>query len=106
MKTKPHKSKHSAKMKALVAQWRSSRKTQAEFCRETGIRTHTLSYWANRSVDEDEEPEELRFVEVNPAKRSAAQKYEIVMPSGIVIRVDQPPEPDFIKDLTQTLGGD
>jgi transcriptional regulator with XRE-family HTH domain len=76
-------------IREVVSQWRSSGKSQASFCRETGIATVTLARWL-RQLEAHKPPSEQApvLVEVGSAAgREPDDAYEVVLRGGTWLRV-------------------
>ena len=83
------------------------RECRARLSREHGLKTHTLSYWVNRRSRSDGE-KGLKFVELSAEARAGAGnglKYDVVLPSGITIKVGDDVNAAVVGQLAGVLGG-
>jgi transposase-like protein len=79
----------------MLRAWRRSGLSQTEFCRRQGIHPVTFSGWKRQlssSADPSGQPADRagrtsRFVEVRLTDAGCAATYEVILPSGRVIRV-------------------
>lgn len=74
----------------LVAAWRQSGLTQAEFARREGVRYPTFASWvqqARKAAGGKQTPApQVRFAEVQAAAMEAAPLLEVRLPDGTVVR--------------------
>jgi hypothetical protein len=112
----------------VLSEWERSGLSQAEFCRQRGINAVTLAWWKRRLRGTDAPgggrrgrwtggPAPTGFVEL-PLPRAAsarrvwhtlsgassAQCYELVLPSGVELRLPEDFDPQRVARLVQALG--
>lgn len=69
----------------LVAEWRESGFSQAEFCKSNGITLSKFSYWVAQSKPN----EPSGFISVKSEKETLCE-LEIQYPNGVIIKVSNP----------------
>jgi len=96
---------HAAEMERVVARWKSSGLTQAEFCRREGIRPHTLSYWNTRNQRPPKVPGTFVEFSSNPPPQLApsAVSYEVSLPGDVIIRLRGDVTPDTVRNLIRAV---
>ena len=77
----------------LVAAWRASGMTQAEFARREGVNYTTLASWVQLARRRETAPVPIRFAEVRvpvskPAAEARVDRLEVRLPDGTVVRGD------------------
>jgi transposase-like protein len=72
----------------LVAAYRASDLTMAQFARREGINRYTLAKWA---VQLGRAKAPVHFTEVKLALPAAAWPYEVTLPNGIMVRAASAP---------------
>jgi hypothetical protein len=73
-------------MLSQVKSWKQSGITQQVFCNQAGIKLATFSYWIQKS--KQEEVQSAGFITLKKPVFALENKYEIVYPNGVVIRLD------------------
>lgn len=90
----------------IVADWRVSGRSQAEYCREKGLSPHTFSWWKTRLAKEGkQESPRPAFVEVKATRRRRPPverpMLEVQVGANVVVRVPK----DFDKGALVRLIG-
>ena len=67
-----------------VASWRASGLTQTAYCLEVGLKPPSFNYWVQISKEQEEV---IGFVEIAKASEKLPNKYEIVYPNGVILRL-------------------
>lgn len=87
----------------LVDAWKRSGESQRAFAMRNRIGVSTLQSWVQRRADE---PAATRLVEVRVAEaETIAEPIEILLPSGVTLRVPIGSEPAWTSSLVKMLGG-
>lgn len=86
----------------VVDAWKKSGESQRAFALRNRIGLSTLQGWARRNRDE---PKSSRLVEVRVAKPAIAEQVEIVLPSGVTLRVPVGTEAAWTLSLVKLLAG-
>jgi hypothetical protein len=73
-------------MLSQVESWKQSGLAQQTFCDQAGIKLGTFSYWIRKS--KKQEVESGGFITLKKTIRSFENKFEIVYPNGVVLRLD------------------
>jgi hypothetical protein len=93
-----------------VERWRASGLSAAEFAAEIGVNARTLTYskWKlGRAEPHAESSGRAEFVEVVAPARGAAvcEQLEVVLESGVVVRVPARFDADALRRVVVALGG-
>ena len=73
-------------MLSRVESWKQSGLSQQGYCDQAGIKLGTFSYWIRKS--KNEEGQSGGFIALKKPVFALENKYEIVYPNGVVLRVD------------------
>ena len=76
----------SEEMFKLIEDYRTSGKSQKEFCREFGIKPSTFSYWIGKK--RLKEANGNGFIKID-ASLASSQTLEVCYPNGVMLRVDK-----------------
>jgi hypothetical protein len=111
----------------LLAEWERSGLSQAEFCRRRGIKAVNLAWWKRRLKGTDDAGSGRRvrrprragrngFVEValsrgsasvsalhSPPSVPASDRYELVLPGGVGLRLPEDFDPERVARLVREL---
>ena len=71
----------------LVNEYKSSGKSQSEFCRERGISAQTFSSWLHGKKKYPIKPKSVSFVPVELKEAAEGTRLEIVFRDGTTVRV-------------------
>jgi hypothetical protein len=93
-----------------VERWRASGLSAGEFAAEIGVNARTLTYWKwklGQSEAHDESSRRAEFVEVEAPTCEAAvcEQLEVVLESGVVVRVPARFDADALRRVVAALGG-
>ena len=87
-------------MFSLIEVWKSSGKTQKEFCQEKDLAYHKFHYWFKRYKGQTcQAPDESAFVSVSMQPSLNASKLEVVYPDGRRLIFHQGVEASFLRTL-------
>jgi transposase-like protein len=77
------------RMFAMIAKWRRSGMSKAEFARQAGVSTNTFHYWCRRFEEENGAVERSTFVEVGDVdqRRDGVPRVRLEYPDGVIISV-------------------
>jgi hypothetical protein len=110
-------SERAAYWQRLLGEWEQSGLSQAEFCRRRGLRAVNLAWWKRRLRGSPGRPRGGRqrvtrsaghaaFVELalpsHPVRGGLG--YELVLPSGVGLRLPADFDPERVARLVQALG--
>ncbi len=70
-------------MFALVKQWQDSGQTQSEFCKASGLKKGTFSYWVSRSLGNQKKG----FMPLIPQSGPIQKEVEVIYPNGVKIKI-------------------
>lgn len=73
-------------MLSQVESWKQSGLTQQTYCNQAGIKLATFSYWIQKS--KKQEVQIGGFIALKKPVFALENKYEIVYPNGVVLRLD------------------
>ena len=76
-----------AAIEEVVSRWRSSDSSKVAFCKAEGIATVTLGRWLRKGQAEEAAERAPVLVEVGRRERPVLGEYEVVLPSGVEVRV-------------------
>jgi transposase-like protein len=98
-----------ADARAVLAAWRKSGLSQAEFCRRIGIGTWRLWQWRRRLNGEDSGNRVPRFVPVKLVDGGESPSpgggwVEVVLPSGLRVRASEAFDVQSLGELVAVLG--
>lgn len=90
-----------------VERWRASGLSAGEFAAEIGVNARTLAYWKWK-LGRPESSRRAEFVEVmSPARAEAGgEQLEVVLESGVVVRVPARFDADALRRVVAALGGE
>lgn len=90
-------------MFSLIEVWKSSGKSQKEFCREKDIAYHKFHYWFKKYSEQDSgslSNSPFRQIAVkHPQAKTSTGVVEIVYPDGRKLILHQPVEATFLRSL-------
>jgi hypothetical protein len=69
----------------LTEQWRRSNLSGVDFARQEGVNPNTFAWWRSELAREETKP--LTLVRVRTQVASRAEPVEVLLPSGVVVRV-------------------
>ena len=73
-------------MLSQVESWKQSGLAQRAYCLQEGIKLATFSYWVQKS--KNKEVQSGGFIALKKDDVAVQNKYEIVYPNGVVVRLD------------------
>jgi hypothetical protein len=85
-------------MFSLVEVWKTSGKTQMEFCKEKDIAYHKFHYWFRKYNNQDSEPLPGSFRRIN-AQPARSGFMELIYPDGRKLVFNQPVDAGFLRSL-------
>ena len=72
-------------MFALVGQWKTSKKTQQQFCAEHDLKVGTFAYWVAKHKKAGSENSAGGFVGVDVSGQAESPPVRITYPNGVVV---------------------
>ena len=87
----------------LVSLFRKSGLTQVEFARQNGIKIHTLHQWLYRSTAKRRPKTTFRELAMPSIRVPGGWVAEVVLDSGMTLRVDTDAKPELISFLIEKL---
>jgi hypothetical protein len=89
-------------MFSLIEVWRSSGKTQIDFCKEKNIAYHKFHYWFRKYSNQNPAsipPSSFTRINVNKHQEVGFGYVEVVYPDGRKLIFNQPVEVSFLRSL-------
>ena len=91
-------------MFSLIEVWKSSGKSQQEFCKEKELDYHKFQYWfrKHKRLNDNSEPRERSSfvsVKIKPLHTSSTGSIELIFPDGRKLIFHQPVEASFLRKL-------
>jgi len=87
-------------MFSLIEVWKTSGKTQKEFCQENDLAYHRFHYWFKKYNNQHRQAsDEAPFMSISMRPASGTGKLEIVYPDGRRLIFHQPVEAGFLRAL-------
>src|SRR5690606_8742005 len=91
-------------MFSLIEVWKSSGKTQKEFCQEKDLAHHKFYYWLRKYNDHHRQSaDESPFLSVS-TQSAISSNLEIIYPDGRRLLFHQQAEAGFLRALLASLG--
>jgi hypothetical protein len=87
-------------MFSLIEVWKSSGKTQMEFCKEKDIAYHKFHYWFRKYSREGSESTPGSFTRINVSSQPVRSGFiELIYPDGRKLVFNQHVDPAFLRSL-------
>lgn len=87
-------------MFSLIEVWKSSGKTQIEFCKEKDIAYHKFHYWFRKYSRQTAEPDHSSFTRINVEEQPARiGSIELVYPDGRKLIFNKQIDAAFLRSL-------
>lgn len=89
-------------MFSLIEVWKTSGKSQKEFCREKDIAYHKFHYWFKKYNDHSAPCDQRSFIQLavkNVKQPSSSAGIEVIYPDGRRLIINQPVEASFLRSL-------
>ncbi len=86
-----------------LREWRASELSQAEYCRQKGLRIKSFAYWKRK---EKPEQKEVRFVGLSlptPVRVQDESPVRVILKSGYVIEIKDGFAPSTLRDVVRVL---
>jgi len=93
--TKKHRSLE--EMATLISSWETSGLSKQEFCKRHQISYSVFLYWSKKIKEQNTGVPDSDFVEIKESRRVSV--FEIIFPTGCVIRFSEQADPSFIRKL-------
>lgn len=87
-------------MFSLIEVWKTSEKTQVEFCKEKDIAYHKFHYWYRKYNRQSSQLPQPSFTRINVSPQSVSSGFiELIYPDGRKLVFNQQVDASFLRSL-------